>query len=104
MSFINLRISNKYPLIIVTLALFAALVTGLVAYNQSSRQMRAEAERKLVALLESRKAALDSYFTSIREDLRFQARSKIAIQRGLLQLNRFPQDFGPQTLNVRFGG
>lgn len=79
MLFDNIRISKKYPLIIVALALFAALVTGLVAYNQSSEQMRVEAEGKLVALLESRKAALDSYFTTIREDLRFQAASPLVI-------------------------
>ena len=79
MLFRDLKIRTKYPLIIVALALFAALVTGWVAYNQSSKQIRAEAERRLVALLESRKAALDSYFTTIREDLRFQAASPLVI-------------------------
>ena len=79
MLFRDLKIRTKYPLVIVALALLAAFATGFVAYTHSDREMRAAAELKLLALLESRKAALDSYFTSIREDLRFQSESRLVI-------------------------
>ena len=79
MLFYNLKIRTKYPLVIVALALLAAFSTGLVAYKHSEKEMRAAAELKLLALLESRKAALDGYFSSIREDLRFQAKSLLVI-------------------------
>lgn len=77
MLFRDLKIPTKYPIVIVALALIAAFTTGMVAYTHSERGMRAAAESKLLALLQSRKNTLDSYFTMVNEDLRLLAVSPL---------------------------
>jgi len=62
------------------MALAAALVTGVVAYQVSKKELRLAAERQSVEILESRKAALGRYLKSIQQDL------------SLLASNRFAQD------------
>ena len=79
MLFRDLKIWIKYPLFIVALAMFAALATGIIAYTHSAREMQAAAGLKMLALLESRRAALESYFTTISEELHFQAESPLVI-------------------------
>ncbi len=75
-----MRLTTKYPLTIVTMALAAALVTGVVAYQVSKKELRLAAERQSIEILESRKAALRRYLKSIEQDL------------SLLASNRFAQD------------
>ncbi len=72
-----MRISTSYPLFIVSLALLAALVTGVVAYRGSVEELRRAADDKLVSLREARVAALDAYLDSIRQDLRVVATSVV---------------------------
>jgi len=71
-----LRLTIKYPLTIITMALAAALVTGLVAYQISEKELRLAAERQSIEILESRKAALSRYLKSIEQDLALMATNR----------------------------
>lgn len=66
-------IATKYPVIIVALSLFAAAVTGIVAYTKTASEMRLAAENKLTALREARTTGLSQYLNAIRQDLRLLA-------------------------------
>ncbi|MEH6629583.1 MAG: PAS-domain containing protein [Halopseudomonas aestusnigri] len=78
--FQNLRITTKYPVVIVTLALLASVITGLVAYNTTSAELQISAGEKFSALLEARKKALENYFGFIGEDLRVQAYNPVVLE------------------------
>ena len=69
MGHLYMRLTTKYPLTIVTMALAAALATGVVAYQISKTEMRSAAERQSIEILESRKAALSRYLRAIQQDL-----------------------------------
>jgi methyl-accepting chemotaxis protein len=71
--FVNLKISTKYPIIVVAVSLLAAVVTGVIAYTKFAAELRVVAEEKLTAIREIRTATLLRYLDSIRQDLRFQA-------------------------------
>ena len=71
-----MRLMTKYPLTVVTVALAAALATGVVAFQISKKEMRLAAERQSIEILASRKAALGRYLNSIRQDLAFTVSSK----------------------------
>ncbi len=75
----NIRIRIKYPLIIVVFSLLAAVITGIVAYTITVKELRAAEERKLIALLQSRKVSLQSYLNLIREDLGFLATNHLTL-------------------------
>ncbi len=64
-----MRLTVKYPLVIVMTALAASVVTGVVAYQISKTQLRGAAERHSIEILESRKSALRRYFKSVQQDL-----------------------------------
>ncbi|WP_419903041.1 PAS-domain containing protein [Kiloniella sp.] len=78
--FQNLRITTKYPVVIVTLALLASVITGFVAYKTTSAELHNSAGKKLSALLETRKKALENYFGLIGEDLRVQVQNPMVIE------------------------
>ncbi len=77
MRFSNLKISIKYPILIVALSLLSAAVTGVIAYTRSSEELQTAAKAKLVALRESRHVALEAYLGSIRQDLGLLASSAL---------------------------
>lgn len=72
-----MRLTTKYPLTIVAMALIAALVTGVVAYQISKTELRLVAERQSIEIIESRKAALVRYLKSIEQDLTLMASNHI---------------------------
>ena len=76
----NLKLSQKLPMIIVGVALLSSLVTGFIAINISSSNAVDAAEKKLIALNESRKVALKSYLHSIEQDLSSLSRSEYVKQ------------------------
>ncbi|WP_020590587.1 ATP-binding protein [Kiloniella laminariae] len=78
--FQNIKITIKYPLVIVTLALLASAITGTVAYYSTSYELQLAAEEKLNALLLARKTALAGHFETIREDLRVQSQNPLVIR------------------------
>lgn len=71
-----MRLTTKYPLTIVTVALIASLVTGVVAYEKSKKELRLGVEQQMIEILESRKASLQVYLKSIEQDLSLLARNK----------------------------
>lgn len=73
--FDNLRITIKYPLVIVALALAAATTTAFVAYSESVAQLRNSAEQNLVAQLTARKMELIRRLDMVRQDLRIVSSS-----------------------------
>lgn len=75
----NLEITKKVPLIMITFALFSALVTGMIAYTKIAQSMEVSTRDKLDSLLASRKASLEHYFDHIILQLKHQAQSPIII-------------------------
>jgi methyl-accepting chemotaxis protein len=69
----SLSISWKLPLMIVGAGGLVGICIGIAAYWNAYGTLGAEAEIRLDALLETRKASLDDYLGSIEEDLRFVA-------------------------------
>ncbi|MBT3908047.1 MAG: HAMP domain-containing protein [Rhodospirillaceae bacterium] len=83
------KISVKLPLIIISAALVAAIITGANSYRTTSNLLINAANEKLTALMESRKSALSSYLSSIREDLLITASNETVIK----AMKTFQQDF-----------
>ena len=75
----NLNITKKFPIVMISFALLSALVTGIIAYSNTSEELKTAAEDKLSSLLESRKATLHNYFVDIRNDVKFHAQSPSVI-------------------------
>ena len=67
------KISFRLPAIVIFAAACAAVAIGVFSYRESSNEVRNQATQKLVALRESRHAALSQYFRSIDEDLELLA-------------------------------
>lgn len=65
----TLKISQKIPLLIVTLAVVSALTTGAITLTKAAEDAVAAAEDQLVALEASRVQTLETYLRSIDEDL-----------------------------------
>jgi len=73
------KITRKFPLVMISLALVSALATGVIAYINTTSSMKLAAEDKLIALLESRKSSLQQYFTAIENKVQFHAQSPLVI-------------------------
>lgn len=71
----NLNITKKLPFVMISFALLSALVTGVIAYKNTSDELKTAAQDKLFSLLESRKATLHHYFNDISNDVLFHAQS-----------------------------
>ena len=69
MLLLNLKISQKLPLLIVGLAVLSALVTGLAINKRAEKMLIKAYENKLTALQASRVNALGNYLSSIEQDL-----------------------------------
>lgn len=88
-----MKISRKLPLIIVSLAVIPVLIIGFLAVNQTTEKLEAmgeqmvdDAGQKLVALKASRINALQSYLSSIEQDLSALAYSDYVL-RALLEFD-----------------
>jgi methyl-accepting chemotaxis protein len=67
---LNLKIAQKLPAYIIGAALATGIVIGGIAQFQADQFLTAEVESKLTGIMESRKAALESYLGTIQQDLR----------------------------------
>jgi len=65
----RLRISNKLPILFVSLATITGVVIGTLAYTEASSDLTAATEGKLKATVEGRKVELDRYLDGIRQDV-----------------------------------
>ena len=75
----DIKITKKFPLVMISLALISAFATGVIAYINTTDNMKRAAEEKLVALLESRKSSLGQYFNRIEHKISFHAQSPLVI-------------------------
>jgi len=69
MSLANLQISQKLPILIVTMCILTALITGIITINKAQSDLHHATEDKLMALQASRENALENYLDSIKQDL-----------------------------------
>lgn len=76
----DLSLAKRIPAMIVTLAVATAMVTGIVAYIQTSRLLQEAAEQKLIALLDSREIALEALLADISGSLEFQRDNPTIVQ------------------------
>ncbi|GGI88358.1 hypothetical protein GCM10007978_27580 [Shewanella hanedai] len=77
--FTNLKITYKFPVVMICFALLSALITAFIAFTIAKNEMTNSAEEKLSSLLESRATALNTYFSVIEKDLFFHAQSPLVI-------------------------
>lgn len=77
--FTDLKITHKFPVVMICFALLSALITAFIAFTIAKNEMTHSAEEKLSSLLESRATALDTYFSVIEKDLYFHAQSPLVI-------------------------
>ncbi len=69
LNFGKMRIALKLPGLVVMAALVSVVAIGVANYMTAANELQAAAERQLTALAAARKATLDSYLGSVREDL-----------------------------------
>lgn len=93
------KIANKFAVIVVTLSLFTATVTGIVAFNRTKSDLQQAAESKLLALLESRENYLVDYLQSIRQDMRVSSESSL-VRSGLIEFTAAWQAIGPGATTI----
>ena len=79
MSFLNLKIATKLPIVIVMLALIAASVTGVVAFFSSETALEKSAFEKIDAAHDGRISELTNYLDSVKGDVMVIAENHMAI-------------------------
>ena len=75
----DMKITRKFPLVMISFALLSAITTGIIAYNQAAKAMQNQAKSKLASLLESRESALKHYFNTMEQDLVYHSQSELVI-------------------------
>lgn len=90
------RLSVRIPAALVGCALMTGALIGLLSYTSSSDELLHDAETKLEALAEARKAELDQYLGSIVEDLSVIGRSPM-IAEALTAYDGAWQQIGPNA-------
>ena len=78
--FQNLLISTKLPLLILVLVLLPCGTVALISYVEIRAGLIAENEKKMVALLASRKNALQNYLGMVSHDLALQSKNPLVIE------------------------
>lgn len=73
----DVQIVHKFPLVLISFALLAAVTTGAIAYYHSTRALYDQTESKLFALLESRETTLRHYLDTVEKDVLFHAQSPL---------------------------
>lgn len=73
----DMRITRKFPLVMIVFALASALITGIVACYLATAAMEKQAKEKLFSLLESRSHELKNYFETIRGDVLYYSQSQL---------------------------
>ena len=73
----DMRITLKFPLVMIVFALISALTTGVVAYLQAADSIKIQAKSNLYSLLESRESSLKHYFQTIDSNIHYHANSRL---------------------------
>jgi methyl-accepting chemotaxis protein len=92
---ISLRISHKLPAFIVGAALLAGVVVGVSNYIIAESEVREGVNQRLLGIVESRKTALDSYLSSIDQDMRVMVVNEM-VQQSLASLTGSYREFGAE--------
>ncbi|HEY9163229.1 MAG TPA: methyl-accepting chemotaxis protein [Magnetovibrio sp.] len=95
----NLKISTKLPIVIVSLALIALGVTAFYAMNSSEKALEAAQSSKLEAVQEARISNLTNYLGSIREDVSTLAQNHMVID-AIKDLEDSFAEFGPAKMQI----
>ena len=75
----DIKITRKLPLIMISFALISSIATGVIAFLNASHEFELSVQDRLYSLMDSRKAALKTYFETINQDLSFHADSPLII-------------------------
>ena len=75
-----MRITQKLPLVIVSLCLASSAVVGLAAYLKSSRQLLDAAQSQLLALAESRKIQVETLLSTYDQDVEGLSANQAVVQ------------------------
>ncbi|RVU86235.1 sensor domain-containing diguanylate cyclase [Leucothrix sargassi] len=73
----DMRITLKFPLVMITFALISALTTGAVAYLQAANSIKSQAKDHLYSLLESRESSLEHYIQAKTNSIQYHANSAL---------------------------
>ena len=90
---ISLRISQKLPAFIVGAALLSGVAVGIGNYTIAQQEIHNETEQKLIGIVESRKSALESYLSSIDQDMRVMVVNDL-VQQSLAAFAGAYREFG----------
>ena len=71
----NIKISKKLPILFVAIGLFAALTTAILSYLSARDGLQKESEQKLAAILTDRSVSLESWLSSIKNDIHTQSQN-----------------------------
>jgi methyl-accepting chemotaxis protein len=77
MSFKNIKLSVKIPLVMLVLAIINAGVVGSIAIHYATEEATKQGTQKLEAVREGVSASMTNYFLSIGEDLKLNAKSTV---------------------------
>ncbi|MGI9303271.1 MAG: PAS domain S-box protein [Gammaproteobacteria bacterium] len=80
MPLISPKISFRLPAVMIGIVLAAIAATSLQGYWSSLRALESSARNELLALMESRRSALQQYLERVREDLILTARNPMAVE------------------------
>lgn len=69
----RLRISTRLPLVVILIVVLTSAVVSLFAFFQAGGEVSSQVKDRLSAVLDARKSELQSYLSSIEEDLRLVA-------------------------------
>ena len=76
---LNLKISQKLPIVIVVLAVVASAVTGIIAYTRAEVALEGEALEKIDAAHDGRISELTNYLGTIKSDVKVISENHMSI-------------------------
>ena len=76
---LNLKIAAKLPIVVVVLAIFSAVVTGVIAFTRAESALEDEAFAKIDAAHDGRISELTNYLGAIKADVMVIAENHMGI-------------------------
>ncbi|NVK17482.1 MAG: methyl-accepting chemotaxis protein [Methylocystaceae bacterium] len=78
--FNSLKIAQKLPMLMALMGFIAAVITGIISYNIAALGLSEEVDHEMEAIVQSRKASLETYLASIESDLKSLASNDMTIK------------------------
>lgn len=98
-----MKIAYRLPLTIVGCALAVGVAVGVFSYQNAAEELQQSAGIALIALRESRATSLESYLTSIEQDLDVVS-SSLEVREALDGLSHAYTQVGPEVLRTAYIG